>query len=423
MSLYIRVLAPFAAGFYLSNYYRFVNAVMSPRLVHEFDLSASELGLLTSIYFFMAAIFQAPLGLLMDRYGPRRVQAVMMAGAAVGVLIFALATDTTTLLIGRIVMGIGAAGGLMTSFQAIILWFSTERRPLLNGCIMSVGGLGALSATLPTEFLLHVTDWRHVMVAVSAASFAVSALVFLAVPDKPGRSKPSTLADQIGGLLQVYRTPFFWRIAPLYAVTIGAMFAFQSLWAGPWLKDVAHLPLPQIATDLLVVNVLQIACYIAIGWIGMQLGRRGISFVTIVAVGSALFILSQTGLVLPDGRAHWLVLLGMGCLANVTLLLYPALAERFPPQIMGRANTALNLFVFVGAFGVQYAVGLLIDLMPPLSPGTYPPAAYQFAFGLMVAGEALAWLWFVRPRTSRRGEPAVRSVDPDSRDPAAPPRH
>ncbi len=421
MNLYLCVLAPFAAGFYLSNYYRFVMAVMSPRLVQEFGLTAAELGLLTSIYFFMAAVFQAPLGLLMDRYGPRRVQAVMMAGAGIGVLIFAFATDKTTLLIGRVVMGIGAAGGLMTAFQAIILWFSVDRRPLLNGFVMSVGGLGALTATLPTELLLQVTDWRHVMLAIAIASFVVSGLIFLAVPEKPGASKATTFADQIGGLLQIYQTPFFWRIAPIYATTVGAMFAFQSLWAAPWLKDVGHLPLSEIARDLLVVNVLQIPCYVGIGWAGMQLSRRGIGLPAVVAVGTLLFILSQSGLLVPDGRAHWLVLVGMGCLANVTLLLYPALAEKIPPQLIGRANTALNLFVFVGAFGVQYAVGLLIDLVPPLSPGVYPPSAYQFAFAALILAETLSWLWFIRPRRGELSD-AVRSADPDSRGPAAPPR-
>jgi len=398
--LLLSVIVPFAAGFFLAAYYRFVNAVLSPRLVAELHLNASELGLLTSIYFFTAAIFQAPLGLLIDRYGPRRVQGTMIAIAAIGVLGFALGRDEPTLIVARAIMGIGGAGALMTSFQAIILWFPAERRPLLNGLVLSIGGLGSLAATLPTELLLQGMDWRQLMLAVAAASFAVSGLIFVAVPEKPEAPAATTVGEQIAGMALIYRDRLFWRIAPMYAVTVGAMFAFQGLWAAPWLKDVAGLATSEVAGDLLAVNVLQTGCYVGVGWLATRLARRGVPLTTIVACGSFLFILSQTTLLLPTGAGRWVVLFGMGCLANINLLLYPVLAGHFPAQLMGRANTALNLFVFVGAFVVQSAVGVLIDLTPAAASGGYPPSAYQFAFAILVAVEAIAWAWFVSRRAS-----------------------
>src|ERR1041385_2894223 len=142
----LSVLAPFAAGFFLSNYYRSVNAVLSPRLIADFQLTAADLGLLTSIYFFTSAIFQAPLGMLMDRYGPRRVQAALLAMGGIGVLIFALGQDRLVVMLGRAVMGMGAAGALMTSFQAIGIWFQAERRPVFNCCARGVGAIHDLAA-------------------------------------------------------------------------------------------------------------------------------------------------------------------------------------------------------------------------------------------------------------------------------------
>jgi MFS family permease len=145
-NLILRVLTPLGAAFLLSNFYRSLNAVLSPYLIADLQLTARQLGLLTSIYFFTSAVFQAPLGLLMDRYGPRRVQATLTSVAALGTLMFALSSNVPVLILARAIMGIGAASALMTSFQAIVLWAPPPRWPQLNGWILAAGGVGGIFA-------------------------------------------------------------------------------------------------------------------------------------------------------------------------------------------------------------------------------------------------------------------------------------
>jgi MFS family permease len=394
------VLVPFAAGFFLSNYFRIVNAVLAPDLVDDLGLTAADLGLLSSVYFFTTALFQLPLGLLIDRYGPRRVQAVLMAVAAIGVLIFALGQNRTELILGRAIMGVGAAGALMTSFQAVILWFPPRRWPFFNGCILSGGGLGALAATSPTELVLQFAGWRGVMVAAGVTSIAVCLITCVVVPGRRELSENTTLGQQIIGMGQVYRDRVFWRIAPVYAVTVGGTLAFQGLWSGPWLKDVAHLLPDEVAGDLLVVTVLQIVSYVFVGYIADVLGRRGVSLLQIVGVGTGLFLFSELPLLLPSGGGRWLVLFGVGSLANASLLCFPILAARFPSSLMGRANTALNLIVFTAAFVAQYAIGVIIDLFSDTPPVGYPSLAYQMAFGILMLVQLMAWIWYLIPTWS-----------------------
>jgi predicted MFS family arabinose efflux permease len=396
------VLVPFGVCFFISNYYRSMNAVLSPRLMSDLQLTATNLGLLTSVYFFTTALFQLPLGLLMDRYGPRRVQGALIALASAGVLIFAVGRHLPVLIFGRAIMGIGAAGALMTSFQAVMLWFPAQRWPLLNGLVLSAGGLGALAATLPTELVLHVTDWRHLMLGVAVASLVASALIFGIVPERVIDRASGTLREQLRGVVHVYSDRLFLRIAPVYAMTVGGNLAFQGLWAGPWLKDVAHLSSSQVARGLLVVAVLQTIGYVFIGWLAGVLGKHGIGLAQIIGTGTFLFIVTQAGLLLPTGHARWAVLLGMGLLANINLLSYPLLAQNLPAGLMGRANTALNFFVFLGAFFLQYAVGALIDLFEPVAPTTYPPLAYQAAFAVMCVFQAASWIWFLIPGKPKR---------------------
>jgi hypothetical protein len=269
----------------------------------------------------------------------------------------------------------------------------------LNGWVLGTGGLGALAATLPTQLALQVLDWRQIMMIVAAASFAGSLILFTVAPEAPQRPTASTLIDQLRGMTLVYRDRLFWRIAPLFMATTGAMLSFQSLWAAPWLKDVARLMPSEIAGDLLALTALQTGGYVGVGMLATWLNRRGVSLMRIVHIGAALFIASQAALVLPTGAGRWATLIGMGCVANVNLLLYPVLATHFPAGLMGRANTALNLFVFVGAFVLQYAVGAVIDLFPAATPDSYPVPAYQAAFGLMLVVEIAAWAWFPWPTT------------------------
>lgn len=396
----LTVLAPFALVFGLCNYYRTVNAVLAPYLIAALSLSAGELGLLISVYFLVSALFQAPLGLLMDRYGPRRVQGVLIIIAAIGAVIFALGRDWPTLLLGRTIMGIGAAGGLMTSLQAVTLWFPAPRWPIFNGLVMSIGTLGTLAATSPTQLLLDVTDWHTVLVGVALLSFFGSALLFMAVPEKRRDGPPASLGEQLQGMAAIYRDRLFWRFAPLYLSTTGSTMAFQSLWAGPWLHDVAQLEAQDVANHLFVLTLLQIASYFLIGWVATELAKRNVPLVRMVIVGSAIYIATLMPLMLPTGAGRWSVLLGIGLLSNVNTLCYPILSRHFPPAMTGRATTALNSFFFIGAFIVQFMIGLLIDLIPATKPGHYPVPAYQLAFTAMIAIQLCGWLWCLVPPRS-----------------------
>src|SRR5262249_19731869 len=154
------ILFPFACGYIFSYLLRAVNAVVAPDLVADFHLSAAELGLLTAAYLGAFCLFQLPLGVLLDRYGPRRVQIAMLTIAALGCALFAVSQNFLSLFLSRAVIGLGFAGGLMASFKATSLWVPIERRSLANATIMSIGAFGIVVATAPTEFLVGLVGWR-----------------------------------------------------------------------------------------------------------------------------------------------------------------------------------------------------------------------------------------------------------------------
>jgi len=394
--LVLTVFLPFAGGYFLSYLYRSVNAVIAPNLTAELGLTPAGLGLLTSAYFFSFALMQLPLGILMDRFGPRRVQAAFLLFAAAGAAVFGTGRSEEALLAGRALIGVGVAGGLMTSFKAIVLWFPAHRWPLINGCFMAMGGLGALAATQPIEWVLQWTDWRGLFLILGAMTLAAAAIIFLTVPEKPAAAhRPPRLAVQIAALKTIYRDRLFWCIAPCCVASLSSTMAIQGLWAGPWLKDIAHLGRPEIAQHLFALSAAMSAGFALNGAVADALSRYGISLHRTMAGGVALLLAVQVLLVMQvDPAGYWVWAL-FGLTANITALCYPILNRHFPIEYAGRANTALNLLAFGMAFVMQYALGALIGLFAPDAAGKYPPVAYAVAFGVALAFQFVTFLWLV----------------------------
>ncbi len=391
----LAVFLPFAGGYYLSYLYRSVNAVIADDLVADVGLSASDLGFLTSAYFVAFAAFQLPLGLLLDRFGPRKVHGGLLLLAALGAVGFALGDGLLELWLARALIGLGVAGGLMAAFKAITQWFPEGRWPVVNGCFLAMGGLGAMSATAPVELLLQVTDWRGIFLGLAVATLVVALAILLVVPERRDLPAPQTLREQVAGVRDVFGDRFFWRLAPMAFLCMATSLSIQGLWAGPWLRDVAGLERAGTANTLFFMAAATTVGFVFWGSAADMLARRGIPLTRTLAGGVALFLAALSTLTFeldPDGLWPWLAL---GLMGNVTALSYTVISRHFPLRLSGRANTALNLLVFLGAFGVQYAMGGIVDLWSRGADGAYPSIAYQSAFGAFLALCAAAWLWYL----------------------------
>jgi predicted MFS family arabinose efflux permease len=399
-AILVSVLAPFALGYFLSYLLRAVNAVVGPNLAADLGLSAAALGLLTSAYLFAFALFQLPLGVLLDRFGPRRVQAALLACAAAGSLLFALAQEIATLTFARALMGLGFAGGLMSGFKAVVLWVPEPRRALANAAIMSFGALGILVATTPTELAVQALGWRAVFVGLAAITFAVATLIFLAVPEQGTTAGGERLAGQVASLVRILRDPVFWRLAPLLATTAGTHIAIQTLWAGPWFRDVAALDRIGVANHLMAMAVAFLIGIVLSGAVADWFVRRGVDLLTVMLGFLALFLCSELAIVLQWTSLNLLMWVVFGMTGQVAVLAYPWLSSYFGAALSGRANTAMNLILFLFAFGAQYAIGAIIDLFPPGAAGGYHPRGYQVGFGVFFAAQLLALLWYLLRRRS-----------------------
>ncbi len=272
----LRVFIPFAAGYFLSYLYRVVNAVIAPNLITDVGVGPSALGMLTAIYFISFASFQLPLGVLLDRFGPRKVEGILLLFAALGAYLFAEAENLGGLIIGRAFIGFGVSACLMAAFKAYTLWIPREKWPLINGLQMAAGGLGALVATSPVEAALQLTDWRGVFTGLSLVTLLVAGAVFFVVPEKKGEGGSESLHNQMRGIREVFTSKTFWRSAPLTTMSQAAFMAIQGLWAGPWLTHIGKLSRPEVAEVLFAVALAMVGGFILLGSLAERLSRKGV---------------------------------------------------------------------------------------------------------------------------------------------------
>jgi MFS family permease len=407
--LLLRIFLPFAFAYFLSYIFRGVNAVIFPYLERDIGITAADLGLLTSAFFLFFALVQPLQGVALDRYGPRRVQVVLILVAALGSALFGLCTSFAELIVARILIGIGFAGGLMAAIKVFTLWYPPRQWGVVIGLHMMAGGVGSMAATLPVQWSLSVMSWQGLFFWLAGICVVTAAIIFVVVPERPRTSRKETLREEFRVTGAVLTDGFYWRIQPLLAVQQLAFIGCISLWIGPWLRDVGGIVDKDMRADIQLYATAATALGFAFSGVITAFGRRlGVSDFVCCGFTSLLFALVCAWLAfLPPANPilPWVL---FGFLGACPIQYMPVMASAFPPDYAGRVTTSSNLLVFLVIFAGQWAMGKVVDLWPRTATG-YAPDGYAWAFGAMfilqLAG--LAWLLLSRGQPMARERLAV----------------
>ena len=397
------VFMPFACGYFFSYFYRTVNAVVAPYLQQDIGLGPADMGLMSAAYFLTFAAFQIPLGLLLDRYGPRRVQGTLYCIAALGALLFAKGDSVTTLILARAMIGFGVSGGLMAALKAIVMWFPLNRVATVNGWYFAFGGLGALAATGPVDIAMQSMDWRQMFMLLAAVTLVVAALILLVVPERPNSAATGSLKEQISEIGQIYRDPYFWRIVPLMFTCASSFMAIQGLWAGPWLLEVEGFSQADTAAHLTIMAVGMIVGVTGSGLFASVLQRMGYDMAGVCGFAAFFSIIAMLLLITDIVPSSYVLWAYIGLVVALTALVFAALAHHFPISQAARANTAANVIVFAMAFVYQWGIGWVIEQWPLAADGGSPNIAYLWAFLATILTQVLAFVWFIWPTRGRLG--------------------
>lgn len=396
--------------FVISQFYRASNAVLAPLLIRDLSINTEELGLMSASFFYAFALTQIPLGILLDRVGPRRTMTVLSLVAVLGAVIFAWAESFSAGVIGRVLLGIGMACNLMGTLKLLTTWFGPATFATLSGIVISIGTLGNMVATTPLVLLVQRMGWRMAFTLVAGINLLQILILYTVVRDRPPEKVSAgntsrfelKMKDVLAGLRMLFAKKDYWIISCGAFFRYGVFAALQTLWAGPYLINAMGLS-PLAAGNLLFL--LNIALIVG-GPTWGSLSDRVLKTRKGVVTGSLLlFSCSILAIaLLPKGAGLPILAFLFFCFgfsagtANVQLA---HIKDLMPLELAGVAMTGINFFTMLGAAVFSQGLGSLMQRFYP--EAALGISAFRSAFLLCAAALLVAAFLYLFTRDAESG--------------------
>ena len=388
----ITIFLVFALGYYISNLLRAITATISPNLISEFDLSAGDLGLLGGGYFLGFAAVQIPLGYLLDNKGPKKIVSYFLLIAVLGMISFSLSENFITLLISRILIGIGVGACLMGPLTAYRIWYQDETQQRANSWMLMVGAIGMLSSSLPVQFFLPIIGWRMIFITLALLTIFCIILIIFFIPNWNKANIQSNSNDN-GSLKEIWNNSFFKSLVPMGFFNYGGLFAIQTLWAGPWMIKVSGYTPEQSANGLFLIYFSLLISFLSWGYLVPKISKNVSDAIRLLKFGAPLNLIVLAFIIYLGPKAgayHWAFFAVSSVFLSLT---QPAVGMAFSLSNAGKALTSFNLLLFIGAFALQWIIGVIIDLTMNL--GYSEISGFRFAMIFFLLTSFFSYLFFL----------------------------
>lgn len=372
------------AGYVLSQFFRAFLAVLTQVLESDIGAGPEDLAFASGMWFLTFAAMQIPVGEALDRLGPRRTAAVLLAfGGGGGAALFAMATTSAHIAIAMALIGVGCAPVLMASYFIFARMYPPAMFATLGAIMIGVGSIGNLASAAPLAMAVEAFGWRASIAGLAVASVVLAVGIWIWVSDPPpveGGAK--------GSVLDVLRIPALWLIFPLLFVNYAPAAGLRGLWIGPYLTDVYGASAAVVGNATLIMGVAMIIGTFAYGPLDRLLGTRK----WVVFGGNAIAALACAALaIMPEaGYAASVALFAVVGLFGLAFPLIMAHGRSFVPQhLVGRGVTLMNLFS-IGGVGLFQVITGKLHQAASAEVGATVLHPYQVLFGffalIVVAG-------------------------------------
>ena len=388
----ITIFLVFALSYYISNLLRAITATISPNLISEFNLSAGDLGLLGGGYFLGFAAVQIPLGYLLDNKGPKKIVSYFLLIAVLGMISFSLSENFITLLLSRILIGIGVGACLMGPLTAYRIWYQDETQQRANSWMLMVGAIGMLSSSLPVQFFLPIIGWRMIFITLALLTIFCIILIIFFIPNWNKANIQSNSKDN-GSLKEIWNNDFFKSLVPMGFFNYGGLFAIQTLWAGPWMVKVSGYTPEQSANGLFIIYFSLLISFLSWGYLVPKISKNVSDAIKLLKFGAPLNLIVLAFIIYLGPKAgayHWAFFAVSSVFLSLT---QPAVGMAFSLSNAGKALTSFNLLLFVGAFVLQWVIGILIDYS--MSLGFSEIIGFKVAMMFFLITSFFSYLFFL----------------------------
>ena len=372
-----------AMAYFFVYFHRVSTAVVSTDLQSTFGVSAAQLALLSSIYFYVYAIMQMPSGLLTDSLGPRKTVSFFILLAAAGALLTGIASSYQMVMAGRLLIGIGVAMVYIPTMKILAGWYRKNEFASLSGILLAVGNIGALSAAGPLAWLTGALGWQQVFIMLGAITLLLAAGAWIIVRDRPIEmdlpaiedieaeegNEPLPVSEAADGIplgralwMTFGAGRKFWPLAVWFFFTYGSIMVYQGLWAGPFFQDILGWDRSDCGTVLTFIGLGMILGCPTAGYISDKIlkSRRKVLIIGAIVYTFIWAIIWITSGQISSVQAYMAINFSFGFFGGFFVVSFAQIKELFPLSMVGTSTAALNIFPFAGGAVLQHLSGLML---------------------------------------------------------------
>ncbi len=387
------VFAILGTAYILVFFHRLAPAVVAVDMMSDLKAGGALIGVLASAYFYPYGLMQIPAGLLSDSWGPRRTIVFFFIIGAAGSFTLGFAQTLGMAIAARVMVGLGVAMVFIPTLKILTHWFEREKFVRMSGLLMSLGGVGAYTASTPLALLSDAITWRGSMIVIGALTLVISGLVWLLVRDTPEQSgfqpinpcAPEHCEEwKIGlfsGIIMVLKRWQFWPMAMCSFFGSLVSLSFSGLWGGPFLMNVYGMTRTRAGAVLSAMAIGMIIGAPVMSWLSNQVFHSRKKVLILSQLGG-LFVFAPLAFFTGDFSETALYIWCFSYsffMSSLVVVGYSAIKDSFPIQISGTATGTLNIFPFAGAALGQPLIGWYLDSIGAVD-GRYPVDAYSAAF-------------------------------------------
>lgn len=398
------------ALFYCYEYLlRIAPNVMAQELMSSFGISAGTFGVMVAFYYHAYTPMQLPVGLMMDRFGPRRLLAFASLLCAIGTYVFVQASFLHLAELGRFMVGLGSAFAFVGVLKLGSLWLPHDRMGLITGCALTVAMLGVAKGNVVIEHATSLLGWRSTMDYFIVGGIILAALIWFLIPNKSQNhdihAHPVMTFSQLAReLLRLARNPQIWLVGIIGALVYLGLSAFAELWGVAYLQRVYNLPHEQAASFNALIFYGWAIGAPCLGYISDKIKKRRLPLIVCSVIALTL---SCVLVYFPQNGQHWLGLLLFlfGVFTSIQILVFPIARELNLPHLAGTAIAFMNTLVMLGGNLFQPMIGQLLDmfagqrgLAKPENLQAFTQHDFQMAMSVLPIGllVSLIVLFFVK---------------------------
>ncbi len=412
---FFQMIAAIGLVYIMSQFFRTANGVIAKDLTLEFKLSADSLGVLTGAFFLSFAIVQIPIGVLFDRFGPRIVMPVILLFAILGSLFFGFAENFSSLIVARLMMGVGVAPILMGALFLFGRWVSAEEYSTWMGRMIAIGGVGALLSASPLAFIADSYGWRYAFIGTAIITAVGGLFIWICVRDYPPnlsdknfyklvhQGSKETLWQNICGIKDLAKIKNLWQILAMAFVSYPVTITILGLWGAPWLIDIYGITRVEAGNILLLMAIALIISSVLIGPVEKKLNNRKWLVISCsCGIGMSLCILA----IWPKPPLGFAIgiLIFIGFAGAYNIIIAGHGRSLFPDQLAGRGMSLIGIALMGGPFIMQSLTGLIISSFEGYNGIMLSGEPYRAAFGFLAVCIIIASIFYSRIPDARPSE-------------------